>query len=195
MKSQIILLALLSAVLAHGGQPSKRPVNWAEPIELQGVPNLHRVSPCLYRSAQPSAEGMENLRKLGIHTVVNLRSFHSDREEIGADGLGYISIPMKAWHPEWEDAVRFLRVATDTSLAPVLVHCQHGADRTGTMVAVYRAAVQGWTKEAALREMTEGGFGYHRVWRDLPRWFRKLDLNRLRKEAGIAWPDKDTGRR
>jgi len=138
---------------------------------------------------------MENLRKLGIHTVVNLRSFHSDREEIGADGLGYISIPMKAWHPEWEDAVRFLRVATDTSLAPVLVHCQHGADRTGTMVAVYRAAVQGWTKEAALREMTEGGFGYHRVWRDLPRWFRKLDLNRLRKEAGIAWPDKDTGRR
>ena len=47
---------------------------WAERIELPGVPNFHKVSNDLYRGAQPTAEGMKRLEKLGIKTVVNLRS-------------------------------------------------------------------------------------------------------------------------
>ena len=47
---------------------------WAERLELPGVPNLHRVSENLYRGAQPGAEGMKQLEKLGVKTVVNLRS-------------------------------------------------------------------------------------------------------------------------
>lgn len=188
---RMLLAAWLAAwsLTALAGDLSARPASWAQPLELEGVPNLHRVSRNLYRSAQPSAQGMENLKKLGIRTVINLRTFHSDRDEIGPSGLNYVRIPMQAWYPERKDALRFLRIATDTSMTPVLIHCQHGADRTGTMVAVYRAAVQGWTKEEALREMTEGGYGYHRVWKNLPRWFRKLDIESLRKEAGIPGPD------
>jgi protein tyrosine/serine phosphatase len=43
----------------------------------------------------------------------------------------YEQIPMEAWRPEQEDVVRFLRIVTDPKRVPVLVHCQHGADRTG----------------------------------------------------------------
>ena len=43
---------------------------WAEPIELAGVPNFHRVSDDLYRSAQPTAEGMENLKEMGIERII-----------------------------------------------------------------------------------------------------------------------------
>ena len=46
---------------------------WAERIELPGLPNLHKVSDDLYRGAQPTAEGMRQLKKIGIKTVVNLR--------------------------------------------------------------------------------------------------------------------------
>ena len=46
---------------------------------------------------------------------------------------------------------------------PVLVHCLHGSDRTGTIVAMYRIVEQGWTREAAIAEMTGGGYGYHAV--------------------------------
>jgi protein tyrosine phosphatase (PTP) superfamily phosphohydrolase (DUF442 family) len=131
--------------------PQPRPAQWAQPVHLGGVPNLHKVSDDLYRSAQPTSRGMQQLQQLGIKTVVNLRSFHSDRDDIGQTGLAYEHIYMKAWHPEEEDVVRFLRIVTDPEHTPVLVHCQHGSDRTGTMVALYRIAVQGWTKEAAIR--------------------------------------------
>ena len=155
------------------------------------MPNLYRISGELYRGDQPSAQGMQNLKDLGLKTIINLRSFHSDRDEIGDTGLAYEHITMKAWHPEEEDVVRFLKIVTDPKRAPVLVHCQHGADRTGTMIAVYRIAVQGWSKDEAIREMTEGGFGFHRIWSNLPKWIQKLNIDRIKRQAGIkSLPEK-----
>lgn len=126
-----------------------------------------------------------NLKEMGIRTVVNLRSFHSDRDEIGKTKLAYEHIYMKAWHPEREDIVRFLKVVADPERTPVLVHCMHGSDRTGTMSAIYRIVVQGWSKEEALREMTEGGFGFHEVFDNLPAWVKELDIPSLKRDAGI----------
>ncbi|MGI5868853.1 MAG: fused DSP-PTPase phosphatase/NAD kinase-like protein [Kiritimatiellia bacterium] len=169
-----------------------RPASWARPIALEGVPNLHQVSANLYRSAQPSALGMKNLKAKGIETIVNLRSFHSDRDEIGGTGLGYEHIYMKAWHPERKEVVRFLQVVTHEKRPPVLVHCQHGADRTGTMCALYRVAVQGWSKEEAIREMTQGGFGFHEVWQNLPGWIEELDVESIKQDAGIETSTEQT---
>jgi len=183
----ISIIALVGFYTPCGAEtsPPNRPAHWAERIQLKGVPNLHRVSDTLYRSAQPSAEGMKNLKAMGIETIVNLRSFHSDRDKIKGTGLAYEHIYMKAWHPEEEDAVRFLQIVTNPKRAPVLVHCQHGADRTGAMCAIYRVAVQGWGKEEALKEMTEGGFEFHGIWQDLVHWMDALDIEGMKKRAGI----------
>lgn len=164
---------------------SERPAAWAQPREQIGVPNLFKVNDALYRSAQPSEEGMANLKEMGIKTIVNLRSFHSDRDEIGETGLGYEHIYMKAWHPEYKEVVRFLKVVNDPARTPVLVHCQHGADRTGTMCALYRVAAQGWTKDEAIREMTGGGFGFHSIWTNLPKWIQKIDIDAVKSDTGI----------
>lgn len=186
--TSITTLFLATAVtrLVVSSEPADaRPESWAQRVEVKGVPNLFKVCDSLYRSAQPTAEGMRNLKTRGIVTVVNLRSFHSDRDEIGTTGLRYEPIYMKAWHPERKEAVRFLQIATDAKRTPVLVHCQHGADRTGTLTAIYRIAVQGWSKEDAIREMTDGGFGFHEVWINLPAWIQDLDVDLIRQEAGI----------
>lgn len=183
---------LLAGVVLADKPSTNRPASWAQPIMLEGVPNLHQVSTNLYRSAQPTAQGMQNLKRTGIKTVVNLRSFHSDRDEIGAIGLQYEHIYMKAWHPEREDVVRFLQIVTNPERTPILVHCQHGADRTGTMCALYRVAVQNWTKEEAIREMTEGGFGFHEAWKNLPSWIADLDIESIKKDAGIATGTEQT---
>jgi protein tyrosine phosphatase (PTP) superfamily phosphohydrolase (DUF442 family) len=164
---------------------SNRPETWAQPVKLEGVPRLYRVTDELYRSEQPSARGMQNLKQLGIKTIVNLRSFHSDRGKIGGTGFEYEHIFMKPWHGEEEDAVRFLQIVTDPQRTPVLVHCQRGSDRTGAMIAIYRIAVQGWSKEEAIREMTQGGFGFHQTWENLPEWIRKLNTDSLKSKAGI----------
>lgn len=151
----IILFVMVTAASGTELSPADRPAHWAQPIRMEGVPNLHKVSDTLYRSAQPSAEGMKNLKAMGIETIVNLRSFRSDRDEIGETGLAYEHIYMKAWHPEEKEVVRFLQIVTNPKRTPVLVHCLHGADRTGTMSAIYRIAIQGWSKEEALQEMTQ----------------------------------------
>ena len=181
-----IAFCLLISWSACSEEPSvERPAAWAQPLEVEGVPNLHKINDDLYRSGQPTELGMKNLKKMGIETVVNLRSFHSDRDEIGLTNLAYEHLRMKTWHPEREEVVRFLQIVTNPKRTPVLVHCQHGSDRTGTVCALYRIAVQGWTKEEAIREMTEGGFGFHTIWQNLPKWIRDLNIESIKHDAGI----------
>ncbi len=158
---------------------------WAQRLEVRGVENLHKVSEELYRGAQPSGEGMQQLKELGIKTIVNLRSFHSDRGEIGDTGLSYEHIYMKTWHAEDEEVVRFLKIVTDGKRTPAFVHCQRGADRTGTMCAIYRVAVQGWSKDDAIKEMSKGGFGFYSGWKNLINYIRELDIEEIKSKAGL----------
>jgi protein tyrosine/serine phosphatase len=151
-------------------------------MDLAGCPNLHKVSDTLYRGAQPTQEGFENLKKLGIKTVINLRDHHSDEDLLQNVELRYISIPIDTWDIKTQTVVEFLRTACDPNAAPVFVHCQHGADRTGTMVAAYRMVVQDWDASRAIMEMTHGGFGYHPLWSELPAFVRKLDVEKIKKE-------------
>ncbi len=187
----LAVMALWVHMIAFADHPKsanspKRPPEWAQHIELEGVPNLHRIADGIYRSAQPTAMGMSRLKGMGIETIVNLRSFHSDRDEIGDLGLAYEHIYMKAWHPEEKEVVRFLQIVNNYRRLPVLFHCQHGADRTGTMCALYRVAVQGWSKEAAIREMTDGGYGFHGIWQNLIKWINSLEIDAIKKRAGLS---------
>ncbi len=184
MKALPILLFVACAAMCSctfGDAVTNRPSKWATPIQVEGAPNFHKVTDTLYRSAQPTAAGMRELQKMGIKTVINLRSFHSDKDELKGLNLGSESIPMKAWHPELEDAKRFLQIVTDPKRQPVLVHCQHGADRTGTLCAIYRIVVEGWTKEEAIREMKDGGYNFHEVWQNIPEWINELKVEELQK--------------
>ena len=158
---------------------------WAAEMNLPGLPNLHKVSENLYRGAQPTIEGMRQLEKMGIKTIINLRSFHSDSDEINDANLSYEHIYMKAWHAENEDVVKFLRIVTEPNSTPVFVHCRHGADRTGTICAIYRIAVQGWSKDEAIEEMTKGRFGFHELFTNLPAYIRELDIEKIKQQAGL----------
>ena len=160
-----------------------RPEKWAVPMTCAGVPNLHKVSDELYRSAQPTAEGMTNLVALGIKTVVNLRDNHSDSDEIGDLPLKAHRIEIFTGNMKDKYVTEFLSVLNDTNAVPVLVHCQHGADRTGTMCAMYRILREGWTADDAIDEMKNGGFGYHSVWGNLPRFIRKSAEKRAKANA------------
>jgi protein tyrosine/serine phosphatase len=148
------------------------------------LPNCYRLSPGLYRGAQPAPEGFTELEKLGVRTVLSLRAFHRDPRDVTA--LAHKSISFKFWHPEDEDVARFLRIATDPKQQPVFVHCQHGADRTGMMCAIWRVAVEGWSKEDAVREMTTGPFGYHPEMKHLAEYVRSADIDALCRRAGIV---------
>ena len=81
--------------------------------------------------------------------------------------------------------VRFLTAVTDTNNLPAFVHCERGSDRTGMMCAM-RVVVCGWTKQAAIAEMKNGGFGFNPVWHDLVTFVEKADVAGIKRRVGLA---------
>lgn len=149
--------------------------------------NFAKVSSALWRAQQPTAEGFAVLKKLGAKTVIDLRGMHDDIPLLQASLKGhprstwrYFRIKEWAWHPEDEDSLKVLKVIGDPNNWPVLVHCQHGADRTGTSVAMYRMVYQGWTNAEAMAELPR--FGFHTIWFDITWYLRNFDANKIRAQ-------------
>jgi protein tyrosine phosphatase (PTP) superfamily phosphohydrolase (DUF442 family) len=143
-----------------------------------GVVNFAKVSDALWRGAQPTAEGFRNLEKAGARTVVNLRHDHDDSELLEGTKLKYVWIKSRAWDPDEEDIVSFLKVLQDPRNWPIYVHCAQGRDRTGYCVASYRIVDQGWDAEDAIREMHD--FHYNSIWFRNPDFLRELDVKAVR---------------
>jgi protein tyrosine phosphatase (PTP) superfamily phosphohydrolase (DUF442 family) len=156
---------------------------WATPMEVPGVPNLHKVSDDLYRGAEPTPEGVHELAKMGVKTIIDLRLTGVPADVVEGTGITRVRIPSTAWQPETQDVVQFLQIVTDESRMPIYVHCRRGADRTGMMCAIYRVAVQGWTKDQAIDEMTHGGFGFYSGWHNLVRYICDLDIDQIKQQA------------
>lgn len=153
--------------------------NWAVPLKARGLPNLFRVSPDVYRSAQPEAEGMLAAKDLGIRSVLSLRTSNPDPALSAGTGLHLERAPMRAWSIGEEELIAALRSIHDAP-KPVLVHCMHGADRTGLVIAMYRIVFQGWSKADAKNEMLNGGFGFHGIWSNIPATIDRVDINAIR---------------
>jgi len=118
------------------------------------------VSPRLYRGGQPSEQGLESLAKNGVNIIVNVRPTRGDRERLQAEKLGmkYVSIPWRCPFPKDEVFAKFLKLIRENRDKKIFVHCRLGDDRTGMMVAAYRIAMQGWSAEEAMKEMSTSGF-------------------------------------
>jgi protein tyrosine phosphatase (PTP) superfamily phosphohydrolase (DUF442 family) len=167
-------------------QIAGRAPTWAQPLAVPPLKNFYKVSDDLYRGAQPTQEGFLALARLGVKTDINLRLGGSDTGLVAGTPLALVEIPAEPWNLEFKEVVAFLSVVADRQRAPVFVHCSHGADRTGAMTAIYRIAIQGWSKQDAIGEMTHGGFGYHAIWENLPAFIATLDIDALKRAAGLA---------
>lgn len=147
--------------------------------DLPGLANYARVSESLYRGAQPAQQGFKTLKKMGIKTIVNLRCMHSDKELLQGTGLQYVEIPMTTFHISDKHTAQFLKIILDPTNQPVFVHCEHGSDRTGTMIAVYRMVVQKWDRDQAIKEMQN--FGFHFWWHNLVIYLKQVDFDKLKE--------------
>jgi protein-tyrosine phosphatase len=97
--------------------------------------------------------------------IVNLRDEEdaSEREQAEAIALGmrYVNIPMSGFgHPEADEVRRVLTTIRASGNQPVFLHCKHGRDRTGAIVAAYRMAHEGWPAERAVQEAKEFGMAW-----------------------------------
>ena len=131
-------------------------------VKHKELPRFHRINEKLYRGAQPRRGGLMLLRQLGVKTVINLRGSNEDTrsEELYARALGlnYFSVPIgRIGRPSDAEVQRALAIINAAENHPVFVHCNHGRDRTGLIIAIYRLANEGWTAEEAQREANRHG--------------------------------------
>jgi hypothetical protein len=169
---------------------STRPVTWAQVVNpAQGLQNFYQVDSGVYRAQQPATDALQQLQAgqlltptgQAFATIVSLRTTPSDQPLLAPNSqTRLIELPLDTWSVSDAQILQFLTLATDPKRQPLLVHCRHGADRTGTMVAAYRVVVQGWSKDEALAEMQEGGFGYHPIWVNLVHRIKNLPVEQMR---------------
>ena len=129
---------------------------------VRGIDNFDVVeSGVVYRGAQPSHQGIETLKSLGVRTIVNLR--HDPRaweeRECIAAGIDYIWIPMFASDVKPAQVENVLR-AFGTAERPIFVHCRFGRDRTGLAVGAWRLTDGDWPREKIIEELHVHGYNW-----------------------------------
>lgn len=179
--SALCLSFMASLVIAHAQAADTsptRPPEWAQPLETRY--NLYQMSPTLYRSALPDSGAVALLETLKIGTVINFLP-ESDADWLKKSDINQVQLPYRTNHVDDADVLATLHaIRAAEASGPVLIHCKHGSDRTGLMAAMYRVVVQGWSKEEALSEMTQGGFGSSAGFKDGVRYMMQADVDKLR---------------
>ena len=173
-----LLVCLLSLVALLYACQSAAERNDAHPK------NFHKVSEDICRSGQPSADEFAFLVTSGeIRSVLNLRDYHDDADEVGTLDIVRFDIPLSAGSITEDDLVRILQTVKRAP-KPILIHCLHGSDRTGAAVAACRIVFDGWTVEQAVSELMEPEFGHHKtLYKNIPELLRKADWDRIRNEV------------
>src|SRR5579862_4206835 len=99
----VLLVAGLVSLPGCGGDDGQKvtATSTQRPIaqRLPGVPgldNFARVHPGLYRGGQPTEEGFQQLKAMGVKTVIDFRSYHSTKSQVLASGMTPVEIPLKA---------------------------------------------------------------------------------------------------
>jgi tyrosine-protein phosphatase SIW14 len=157
----IIAASLASPALAKDSKSTAAPATVA--AASVRIDNFGRVNERYYRGAQPSAQDLADLVKLGVKTTIDLTNGDGDSNEerlAEAAGLKFFKIAMNTRVvPTLEQVTTFLKIVNDPDNQPVYVHCVGGRHRTGVMTAIYRMTQESWTQDRAFQEMKSYKFG------------------------------------
>jgi len=91
---------------------------------------------------------------------------NSEKTALQQIGAELVSAPLDSLDPiddaEAQSLDRVLQLlAGATPAQPIYVHCEHGKDRTGLVLALYRVRYDGWTEAQAAEEMAAMGHVGH----------------------------------
>ena len=146
---------------------------------MPGISDFGKVNDFLYRGAQPKNDGVEQLKKFDIDTIVDLRGelpglIEDERERAESLGIRFINLPGSGWATPTDDEIaQFFTLVRERPRRKIFIHCWLGGDRSGMFIAAYRIAFEGWSPRQAIQEMRS--FHYLHFWHpNMARWVRKF---------------------
>ena len=125
------------------------------------IENFGKVNDSYYRGGQPKEKQIQQLKLLGVKTIIDLRKDKKPEESqwAASAGLRYFNIPLLPGKAATDDQTNyFLSLVNDPANWPVYVHCKGGRHRTGALTGVYRITHDGWTADQAFAEMLKYDF-------------------------------------
>ena len=125
------------------------------------VRNFGEVNDHLFRGAEPSLVGLQELGAMGVKMVIDLRESGEgtdfERQQAEKLGMKYVNIPFAPFSaPTRAEMEHVLTLLQDDS-QHIFVHCRRGKDRTGTVIACYRIQHDHWDNRQALQEAKKYG--------------------------------------
>lgn len=137
--------------------------------------NLRQVDSNVWRSGRPTSIEDFNWVNEHVKAVISLEGLDEDYKEVKELAPTPVdSLPITTWQIYVSGiSLSYLnRIMANIISAPkpVLVHCQHGEDRTGLIIAAWRVESANWSKEDAMSEALSCGyrryinFGLNKTW-------------------------------
>ncbi len=160
-----------------------------EKIHIPGLSldNIYRIDEGVYRSEQPNVRDFSLLEAYGIREVLSLRFWHGDYRKARNTSLQLHHLKVHAHSLREYEVMQALQIIRNRK-GPILIHCWHGSDRTGAVVAMYRIVFQNVSKEAAIEELRNGGFGFHTVFGNIVRMIENADVEKIRHKLELSDP-------
>lgn len=155
--------------------------------ELAGIVNGHVVDDHLLRGGDVSLNGITTLAQLGVTRIICCKNYKDDsrqdieaeRQQAGAVSIDWVYAPLDSSGIfSYDDGSRVQAILDSIAgTAKAFVHCHHGSDRTGVVVACYRIT-KGWSLDRALDEMKHYGNSWiHFGMREFVREYYQARLN------------------
>ena len=160
----------------------QRPKDWGTLVSQ--AQNFYQVSDDVFRSEQPGIAMIPELKRHEIGTIINLRAKDSDSFVFKNENFNLVHIPIDTWAINRQDLLEVMqqiKIAKQNNQR-VLLHCYHGSDRTGASVAMYRIIFEHWAIDDAVKEMKEGGYGYHIIWKNIDRLFTPENVKWIQQQ-------------
>jgi protein tyrosine phosphatase (PTP) superfamily phosphohydrolase (DUF442 family) len=141
-----------------------------------------QVDSSLWRGPRPTSNDLATI-KAQFATVISLEGLDEDAKELlELRPVLLVSRPISFWQIYFTGITQLALYDILSAIAeaqkPALVHCEHGRDRTGLVVAAYQVIAHGMSKDGAMEQAIE--FGY--------RYYLNLGLNRTWEHFSATLP-------
>lgn len=180
------------------------------------ITNFHTViEGQLYRGARVTQKNeYEYLAKIGIKTIINLQGgdtaisaieggeksndIWTEQMILNNFSIEQISKPLNSFEgvtdAEKKSIEDVLNIFSDPAKQPVYVHCAHGADRTGLVIALYMVTHEHMSPKEAIRQMRKNGHNFfHFLFTNaMDRYYWKYVNNWRKDHPEIVYADDNT---
>ncbi|WP_291209162.1 protein tyrosine phosphatase [Hyphomonas sp.] len=147
---------------ASGRARARRELIWGDHGFLRArFSNLHRISPEMWRSNQPSPrQVLAHAKERGIRTILNLRGpstqgyYLLEKEACAEAGIELVDFQVFSRDPPTREAIFAAKDLFGRIEYPALMHCKSGADRAGIMSVLYKLLRERTSFERAAEQLS-----------------------------------------